>query len=74
MAEIRERTEADLDVCAVLLRDVHELAGYPINWPKDPQRWLTPGDALGCWVAVADGRVVGHVASEVIHFDPPQPA
>jgi ribosomal-protein-alanine N-acetyltransferase len=62
MAEIRERTDADLDVCVVLLKDVHELAGYPINWPKDPWRWLTPEDGLGSWVAVVDGQVVGHMA------------
>jgi [ribosomal protein S18]-alanine N-acetyltransferase len=45
-----------------MLRDVHELAGYPVNWPADPGAWLTPVKGLGCWVAVADGRVVGHVA------------
>lgn len=62
MATIRERTDDDLDICVGLLRDVHEVAGYPINWPEDARRWLTPEDGLGCWVAVADGQVVGHVA------------
>ena len=62
MAEIRERADDDLDVCVELLKDVHELAGYPINWPADARTWLTPQDGLGCWVAVTDGRVVGHVA------------
>ena len=62
MATIRERVDEDLDVCAGLLRDVHELAGYPINWPADARRWLTPDDGLGCWVAESNGRVVGHVA------------
>ena len=62
VAEIRERADNDLDVCVGLLGDVHEVAGYPINWPADARRWLTPADGLGCWVAVADGRVVGHVA------------
>ena len=61
MAIIRERADDDLDVCVGLLRDVHEEAGYPINWPADARRWLTPEDGLGCWVAVNDGRVVGHV-------------
>ncbi|WP_460660322.1 GNAT family N-acetyltransferase [Kribbella swartbergensis] len=59
---IRERVEDDLGICVGLLRDVHELAGYPVNWPADPRRWLTPEEGLGCWVAVADGRVVGHAA------------
>ncbi|GAA1666297.1 GNAT family N-acetyltransferase [Kribbella yunnanensis] len=58
---IRERSDADLDVCVELLRDVHELAGYPVNWPADPRGWLTPVDRLNCWVAVIDSRVVGHV-------------
>jgi GNAT superfamily N-acetyltransferase len=62
VATIRERVDDDLDVCVGLLRDVHELAGYPINWPADAGKWLTPDDGLGCWVAVSDGRVVGHVA------------
>lgn len=63
MAEIRERTDADLGVCARFLRDVHELAGYPVNWPGEPETWLTPPGMLGAWVVTGDdGRVVGHVA------------
>ncbi|MET7277541.1 GNAT family N-acetyltransferase [Kribbella sp. NPDC005582] len=58
---IRERSDADLDTCVALLRDVHELAGYPVNWPADPHAWLTPVNRLGCWVAVVDDRVAGHV-------------
>ncbi|ADB30002.1 GCN5-related N-acetyltransferase [Kribbella flavida DSM 17836] len=59
---IRPRTDADLVSCVVLLRNVHESAGYPVNWPADPKQWLTPPDALGCWVLSADGEVAGHVA------------
>ncbi|WP_427888854.1 N-acetyltransferase family protein [Kribbella sp. GL6] len=59
---IRERRDEDLPVCVGLLRAVHERAGYPVNWPADPAGWLTPEAALGVWVAVDDGRVVGHVA------------
>ena len=62
VVEIRERADADLEVCVELLRDVHEVGGYPVNWPVDPRAWLTPVDGLGCWVAVVYGRVVGHVA------------
>ena len=58
---IRGRGREDLGVCVELLRAVHERAGYPINWPADPAAWLTPEGALGCWVAVDGGRVVGHV-------------
>ena len=59
--EIRERRDGDLAACVRLLRDVHEQAGYPINWPAEPARWLTPEAALGCWVAVHGERVAGHV-------------
>lgn len=58
---IRERCEGDLPVCVEILGAVHKMAGYPINWPADPARWLTPEAALGCWVAVDGERVVGHV-------------
>ncbi|HZX08291.1 GNAT family N-acetyltransferase [Kribbella sp.] len=61
MRVIRERRPEDLPVCVGLLRAVHEKAGYPINWPADPAAWLTPDTALGCWVAVRDGTVTGHV-------------
>jgi GNAT superfamily N-acetyltransferase len=59
---IRARADADLEACVAFLRTVHETAGYPVNWPADPDAWLTPPDALGSWVATADDRVVGHVA------------
>ncbi|MGC4940267.1 GNAT family N-acetyltransferase [Kribbella sp. DT2] len=62
MAIIRPRTEADFVSCVALLRDVHESAGYPVNWPDDPKTWLTPPSALGCWVVTVDGEVAGHVA------------
>lgn len=58
---IRERRDEDLPGCVDILRAVHEQAGYPINWPADPARWLSPESALGSWVAVVDDRVVGHV-------------
>ncbi|WP_327637794.1 GNAT family N-acetyltransferase [Kribbella sp. NBC_00482] len=58
---IRVRADDDLDVCVGLLRAVHVRATYPINWPADPRAWLTPENRLGCWVAVNDSGVVGHV-------------
>lgn len=62
MIEIRGRADADLDDCVVFLKDVQESAGYPVNWPADPRSWLTPPEALGCWVVVVDNQVAGHVA------------
>jgi ribosomal-protein-alanine N-acetyltransferase len=58
---IRERTDKDLPACVEILRAVHQFGGYPINWPADPDRWLTPPAALGIWVAVEGEQVVGHV-------------
>lgn len=60
--EVRERVEGDLAECVRLLGGVQESAGYPVNWPEDPGHWLTPPDALGCWVVTVDGQVAGHVA------------
>jgi len=60
---IRERSKDDLESCVGFLRDVHEVAGYPLNWPADARAWLTPPGMLGAWViTTADGRVAGHVA------------
>jgi GNAT superfamily N-acetyltransferase len=59
--EIRPRTAADLDACVQLLAEVHKSAGYPVNWPVDPGGWLSPEEALGCWVLTLDGEVAGHL-------------
>ncbi|QNE20502.1 GNAT family N-acetyltransferase [Kribbella qitaiheensis] len=61
MPQIRPRTDADLDRCIEFLRTVHDKAAYPVNWPADPRDWLTPPNALGCWVISTDDRVTGHV-------------
>lgn len=57
---IRPRTEQDLDACVNALRQVQSADRYPVDWPDDPRRWLTPGDLIQAWVAVS-GTVVGHV-------------
>lgn len=58
---IRPRVPADLPGCVEALRLVHDADAYPLNWPRDPQAWLSPCEAA--WVAVADdGRVAGNVA------------
>ncbi|TWD81444.1 acetyltransferase (GNAT) family protein [Kribbella amoyensis] len=62
MPSIRPRTPADLPACVAALYDVHEGAGYPINWPADPGDWLTPLGAVGCWVVTVDDEPAGHVA------------
>jgi GNAT superfamily N-acetyltransferase len=59
--EIRPRADADLDACVAALRAVHEADDYPLNWPADPRRWLTPGGLAQAWVALLSGAVAGHV-------------
>ncbi|WP_221762528.1 GNAT family N-acetyltransferase [Nonomuraea sp. WAC 01424] len=58
---VRHRTPADLDACAEALALVHAADRYPVDWPGDPQGWLTPHGLLRAWVAYEDGRVLGHV-------------
>jgi GNAT superfamily N-acetyltransferase len=58
----RERRESDLERCVQALRLVHEADGYPMVWPKDPVRWLSPANTLHGWVAVTrSDAVAGHV-------------
>jgi GNAT superfamily N-acetyltransferase len=60
---IRPRTPADLDACVAALRAVHEADHYPLNWPADPVRWLTPPSLVAAWVAALDDLpLAGHVA------------
>jgi ribosomal protein S18 acetylase RimI-like enzyme len=63
---IRERTAEDLPRCAAVLRAVHEDSRYPVVWPDDVERWLTPRTMVQAWVATRDGAVVGHVALGVL--------
>ena len=65
--ELRDRRIADLENCVSALSRVHEADGYPMVWPRDPVRWLSPAAMLRGWVAVrrdevrGTQRVVGHV-------------
>lgn len=61
MVTIRPRAERDLAECGSLLREVHEADGYPVHLPDDPESFVVVPDALGAWVALAAGAVVGHV-------------
>ncbi len=58
---VRRRTDRDLGACVRVLAAVHERDGYPVNWPDHPGGWLTQPTLILAWVAVLDGRVVGHV-------------
>lgn len=61
MVVVEPREEADLARCVALLETVHDADGYPVNMPEDPLSFLVVPDALGAWVALAEGDVVGHV-------------
>ncbi|MFD8720658.1 GNAT family N-acetyltransferase [Streptomyces sp. NPDC059629] len=45
-----------------VLAEVHQLDGYPVNWPDRPGEWLSRGPVLGSWVAELEGRLIGHVS------------
>jgi GNAT superfamily N-acetyltransferase len=60
--QVRERRESDLERCVQVLRLVHEADGYPMTWPRDPARWLSPANTLRGWVAITrSDEPVGHV-------------
>jgi GNAT superfamily N-acetyltransferase len=66
---IRIRRVTDLAACIDALRAVHEADGYPVNWPADPHRWLSPSRLLRAWIVEEpEGTVAGHVA---VHRLPP---
>ncbi|WP_079314685.1 GNAT family N-acetyltransferase [Microbispora sp. GKU 823] len=58
---IRSRTIKDLRACIDALATVHASDRYPVDWPADPGRWLTPSNLVQAWVAVEGSDVVGHV-------------
>jgi GNAT superfamily N-acetyltransferase len=49
---IRDRTAGDLDECVALLAAVHAADGFPMHWPGDPRRWLSPRGLRRAWVAI----------------------
>jgi GNAT superfamily N-acetyltransferase len=72
---IRGRRDADLADCVSGLRAVHEADGYPVNWPADPEGWLTPPAMLRAWVAEMPGGVIGgHLALQHVAADAAGPA
>jgi len=59
---VRARSDADIDACVELAAEVHARDGYPRYGADDLPGFLVLADALGVWVAVNDGVIVGHVA------------
>ncbi|HEV2370314.1 MAG TPA: GNAT family N-acetyltransferase [Acidimicrobiales bacterium] len=60
---IGPRLPEDLKPLVNIAGQVRELDGYPSYLPDDDfHRFLTRPEPVGAWVAVVEGRVVGHVA------------
>lgn len=59
---VRRRTEGDVEKCVRILAEVHQRDGYPVNWPDQPDEWLSHACVWGAWVAELGDRVVGHVS------------
>jgi GNAT superfamily N-acetyltransferase len=59
---IRGRADSDLDEAVAVMAEVHRRDGYPMHWPADPAAWLAASRLIAAWVAVLDGRIVGHVS------------
>jgi GNAT superfamily N-acetyltransferase len=62
---IRERSCGDVEALEAVALETHRRDGYPKYLPKDLRSFIVDPDALGAWVAVRDGQVVGHVALHV---------
>jgi GNAT superfamily N-acetyltransferase len=62
-ATVRPRNDEDLPACVCALEAVHGSDRYPMCWPTDPAKWLSPNGCAAAWVAEdpAAGSVVGHV-------------
>jgi GNAT superfamily N-acetyltransferase len=58
---IRNRAAADVPRCVEALAEVHEADRYPMVWPEDPAKWLSPSNLLAGWIAERSGVIVGHV-------------
>ncbi|WP_341720800.1 GNAT family N-acetyltransferase [Micromonospora sp. FIMYZ51] len=60
---VRDRDGSDLPACVEMLAEVHRSDSYPLNWPVEPYRWLSPPGLRHAWVAEADDAgLVGHLA------------
>ncbi|MEU0075719.1 GNAT family N-acetyltransferase [Streptomyces sp. NPDC006332] len=58
---IRPRADDHMQGCVQALATVHATDRYPVDWPVDPEGWLTPRSMLGAWVAVDSSAVLGHL-------------
>jgi GNAT superfamily N-acetyltransferase len=71
---IRRRNGSDAAACLALMRQTHEVDGYPRYWPDQPARFLAPEQERNAWVAETGGAVVGHIALHDADHHPVLPA
>ena len=72
---VRPRTKSDLLRCIQLLGEVHEVDRYPLNWPKNAERWIAPEREFAGFVAISSGSdaVSGHVSLQNASGHPASP-
>jgi GNAT superfamily N-acetyltransferase len=58
---IRPRRDDDVPGCVAALRIVQQQDAYPLDWPADPVRWLSPKGVLDAWVCTVGDEVVGQL-------------
>ena len=71
---VRERRPDDLPALLALLGRTHEEDGYPVRAAAVSPAWLAPPGELFSAVALAEERVVGHVALHPAQGPPDDPA
>lgn len=64
------RAPEDIRACISIARETHQLDSYPIYWPIDPQRFLSPPHEVLGWVAEYEHQIVGHIALHRAATDP----
>ena len=65
---IRQRRSRDFTECEHVLRRGHASDGYPVNWPQDPHRFLSPSDEMEAWVATEADTGTGTGTAIVGHL------
>lgn len=59
---IRDRSPGDREALQAIALETHRSDGYPKYLPEDLGSFIIHAGALGAWVAISNGHVVGHVA------------
>ncbi|KAK3071113.1 hypothetical protein LTR53_009247 [Teratosphaeriaceae sp. CCFEE 6253] len=73
MATVRPRTEADFEPLSDVIRATHAKTGYPLEGLPDARAFIIDDSAplAQAWVAVFEGKIVGHIAINVAVPDCP---